>query len=1048
MIDREFLCNRNINEANSLPDLMHSLNPDSENEPNLIEHSLYYSDKDYKSCMTRANGELRMLNLNIGGLNSKFDKLKLFLAECNNDTSPLSVITLQETHFTSEIDVNYFQLPGYTMVNDFARLNKCGEIAIYVHSSFSLKRLDASKFLQNSTVYESMFLEIYNNSCKYRKYIIGSIYRRPSQLVADLTQFIDEFSETLAKIHATCKQAYIIGDYNIDLLQLHRNIYYNTFYENVTAQGFFPKLTRPTRSFGNTHTLIDNVFTNNIGKPHISGILTHHVSDHFMSFCVVEGKVKCTKDTPKYIEVENVTPLSISNFKAEIGSSDLLSQFDLNPLADPNINYNLLSSTIDQAKTKHIPKKSKKFNKRKHKKEPWMTNNLLVRINRKNDMYREWKSTNNNEEYEIKKINFKTFDNIITEEIKNAKHQYYFDTFTSHKNNIKKTWKTIDETLNRGKSRTQFPNEFTIDNKSITDHKEIADQFNIFFANIGAKLSSGNDRHNEDKSFSDYLNNPTENRFNFSVINVSEVLMIINKLKNKNSSGVDEISNKLLKSIGTELSKPLTIIINQCLLTGIFPDLLKIAKVKPLFKRGDVCQLNNYRPISLLPTISKVFERVIYSQLYTYFSENNLLSEQQYGFRAQHSTELASVKLVDNIITQMDSVHDVKTPVTIFCDLSKAFDCLNYNIFLSKMEYYGVSGTSLALVKSYLTNRYQYVQFESCKSDLLEIKTGIPQGSILGPLFFSILINDIVNSSMKFSFLMYADDTTIYFNLEDFPANNREQEINRELEKLNIWFQLNKLTLNVDKTKCMLFHKRRAVPPINMSMNNIPIDIVPHFNYLGIILDEHLSWKAHVAMVSGKLSKINGILNRLKYIYPAQVLLILYKSLFVPHINYGSLVWGQNCNSINKMQKKAIRTITHSNYIAHSEPLLKDLNLLSVKDLMDLKLIKFLHKLYHNNLPIYFSNYMPHLEKRETRYNLRSHRLPVPRVTHVYAESCLLYKLVEMKNKLATSYKLIFDKIVNRTHSHSAFSKYVIHIMLESYSYECILNPCRTCGRT
>ena len=294
---------------------------------------------------------------------------------------------------------------------------------------------------------------------------------------------------------------------------------------------------------------------------------------------------------------------------------------------------------------------------------------------------------------------------------------------------MKKTWKIIDETLNKGKSRTQFPNEFTIDNKSITDHKEIADQFNIFFANIGAKLSSGNDRHKEDKSFSDYLNNPTENRFNFSVINESEVLMTINKLKIKNSSGVDEISNKLLKAIGTELSKPLTIIINQCLLTRIFSDLLKIAKVKPLFKRGDACQLNNYQPISLhvLPTISKVFERVIYSQLYTYFSENNLLSEQQYGFRAQHSTELASVKLVDNIIKQMDSVHDVKTPVTIVCDLSKAFGCLNYNIFLSKMEYYGVSESSLALVKSYLTNRYQYVQFESCKSDLLEIKTGIPK---------------------------------------------------------------------------------------------------------------------------------------------------------------------------------------------------------------------------------------------------------------------------------------------------------------------------------
>ena len=160
------------------------------------------------------------------------------------------------------------------MVNDFARLNKCGGIAIYVHSSFSPKRLDSTQFMQNSTVYESMFLEIHNNSCKFRKYIIGSIYRRPSQLVADLTQFIDEFSETLTKIHATCKQSYINGDYNIDLLQLHRNNYYNTFYENVTAQGFFPKL---TRSFENTHTLIDNVFTNNICKPHISGILSHHV---------------------------------------------------------------------------------------------------------------------------------------------------------------------------------------------------------------------------------------------------------------------------------------------------------------------------------------------------------------------------------------------------------------------------------------------------------------------------------------------------------------------------------------------------------------------------------------------------------------------------------------------------------------------------------------------------------------------------------------------------------------------------------------------------
>ena len=853
------------------------------------------------------------------------------------------------------------------MVNDFARLNKCGGVAIYVHSSFSLKRLDTSEFMQNSTVYEAIFLEIYNNNYKYKKYIVGSLYRRPSQLVADITQFTEEFSETLAKIHANCKQSYINGDYNIDLLQMHRNNYFNSFYENITSQGFFPKLTRPTRSYDNTHTLIDNVLTNNICKPHISGILTYHVSDHFMSFCIVEGKVKRVKDTPKYIEVENITPLSISNFKGAIGNSDILSKFDLDPQADPNITITCYLPQLIKLNRCIFLKKSKKFNKRKHKKEPWMTNDLLVLINKKNDMYRNWKSTVNDEEYENKKVNFKTYDRIVSDGIQNAKHQYYFNTFISQKNNMKKTWKTIDETLNRGKNKTNFPSEFIVDQKIIADHKEIADNFSVFFANIGAKLSAGNNQSNCAQSYSDYLNNPTPHRFTLSTINESYILSIINKLKNKNSSGNDEISNKLLKAIGNELSKPLTIIINQCLLTGIFPDLLKIAKVKPLFKRGDTALLNNYRPISLLPTISKVFERVIYSQLYAYFNDNNLMSEQQYGFSAEHSTELASVKLVDHIIQQMDNKYETKTRVAIFCDLSKAFDCLNFDIFLSKLEYYGVDGTPLALIKSYLSNRYQYVQFENCKSDLLEVKTGIPQGSILGPLFFSVLINDIVKSSSKLSFLMYADDTTIYFNLEDFPALNREQEINKELEKLNLWFKLNKLTL--------------------------------------------------------------------------------YKSLFVPHINYGSLVWGQNFNSISKLQKKVIRTVTRSNYIAHSEPLLKELNLLSVKDLMDLKLIKFLHKLYDNKLPIYFNEYMPYLEARETKHNLRPHPLPVPRVNHAFAESCLLYKLVKIKNEFTTCHKLIHTKIIERTHSHSGFSTYVVNIMIDRYNYECILYPCHTCSR-
>ena len=749
----------------------------------------------------------------------------------------------------------------------------------------------------------------------------------------------------------------------------------------------------------------------------------------------------------KYIETETISLKSIATFKSSINKANLITQFDLNPLGDPNVNYNILAHALSEAKQKHIPRKVKRFNKRKHFKHKWMTNDLLTLINKKNDRYRDWKSTTDNILYEIKKINFKTFEKIVNNEITAAKSLYYFNTFTAQKNDMKKTWSTINETLNRSKNKSDLPNEFLVDNRTITDPKEIANSFNVFFSTIGTNLSSNVNNHNTNLKFNDYLNHPTDHRFKFQQVSTKEVVSIINKLKNKTSSGKDEISNKLLKSIKDVISEPLTVIINQSLLTGIFPEKLKIAKVKPLYKKGDKCCFNNYRPISILPTISKVFERVMYTQLYNYFNVNNLLTEQQYGFRSKHSTGLASIKLVDYIIMEMDDPKTTKTPTTVYLDLSKAFDTPNYDIFVSKLEYYGIIGIPLALIKSYLINRFQYVQYENMTSELLEIKTGIPQGSILGPLFFSILINDLVNSSRLFSFLMYADDTTIYFNLEDFPANNREIAINKELDKVNVWLKLNKLTLNVEKTKCMFFRKKRTPEKISLSIDNKSIDAVSHFNFLVLLIDENLSWKYHITMVTNKLSKIGGVLHRLKYIYPQHVLVAIYKSLFVPHLNYGSLLWGHNFDTVFKLQKKVVRTITNSAYIAHSEPILKRLSLLKVQDIYELKILKFLYKLYAKDFPRYFDVYRPYPNKIETPYALRPHPLPVPQVAHVYAEASVVYKLVSMKNKIFLSEKLILQKLEEQSHTLTSFSKYVTTKMFNKYSNICIKHPCRTCGR-
>jgi len=292
---------------------------------------------------------------------------------------------------------------------------------------------------------------------------------------------------------------------------------------------------------------------------------------------------------------------------------------------------------------------------------------------------------------------------------------------------------------------------------------------------------------------------------------------------------------------------------------------------------------------------------------------------------------------------------------------------------------------------------------------------------------------------------MYADDTTIYFDLEDFNALNRRTEINNELEKVNIWFKLNKLTINVEKTKCIFFHKRRKINPIEFSINNDIISIVSQFSFLGVLIDENLSWKSHLNMVANKLSKLIGILHKLKYIYPQNALTTIYNSLFVPHINFGLLVWGTKVNHIDTLQKKVIRIITNSKYISHTEPLMKELKLLKVEDMFSLNILKFLHKLAHNNLPTYFELYRPYLQETITPYNLRSHLLPAPPITHVYAESTLLYQSVQMLNNISRNDKLILDKLVEKSHSFPGFSKYVTNRMIEKYNSECMVSNCYVC---
>ena len=629
-----FIHNIGLNEENSLSHLLDKISPEIGNETDLIEHSKYYNDVDFKNLLHNANSKISMLSLNCQSINAKFDKLKFFLGDVNKD-HPISVICIQESWGHEEMEMSYFSLPNYSMVYKNRRLSTHGGLILYIHDDFAFKELNNEIAISHeSNLFESIFVELWRKSCSYQKYILGNVYRLPLYGIDDLTSFTNEFTTLLNLLKTRSNFIYLCGDYNIDILKMFSNHVYNTFYENVISCSFAPKITLPTRICDTTSTLIDNVYTNVLDKKHTSGILIRPISDHQMYFCIMNENFGKSAKNKKFIELEVFNDESIERFQNEIANLEMHNKLDVNINKNPNHNYKIVSTFLQNAKNKHFPKRVVKFNKCRHKKERWMTNELLAKIVIKNEMYVDWKTTPvTSEHFERVKLRFKGYEKLVLKEIEIAKREYFARVFATYRSDMKKTWQVISETLSRNIKKNELPSKFFHEGREIEDPTEIANAFNIYFAHIGKNLSSTIKQDDTNADYKQYLNSPTAEKLQFKCINEENTIKAIENLENKNSSGHDGISNKLLKSIKCSVSKSLTIIINQMITTGIFPDAFKVSKVTPIFKKGDCSLMSNYRPISLLPTISKIFERVIHDQMYEYFNEFNLLAEQQYGFR-------------------------------------------------------------------------------------------------------------------------------------------------------------------------------------------------------------------------------------------------------------------------------------------------------------------------------------------------------------------------------------------------------------------------------
>ena len=514
-----------------------------------------------------------------------------------------------------------------------------------------------------------------------------------------------------------------------------------------------------------------------------------------------------------------------------------------------------------------------------------------------------------------------------------------------------------------------------------TSDIDIANALNTFFSSIGRDISN---------SFSSTYNGTSTmsslpNSFFLRHTTPMEVNLIINNMKNK-SCPITTYPVRALKVVADLISPVISVNINNSIDNGIFPDSLKVARVVPLHKGGIESHINNYRPVSILPLISKIFERAVFNRLSSFLSKYNLISKNQYGFRTGKSTTTAITDLLNYVYSELDKGNVV---VSIFLDFRKAFDCINHDILLTKLEKFGVRGSPLDWFKSYLSNRAQCVSIASVTSTYLPVTHGVPQGSILGPLLFLIFINDFPNSNDFFKFNLFADDSTLSCSFENTDSNLMLNTINNALLKVDEWLMENKISVNHEKSNFIIFSYRKKVALPALKLGSSFINETESTKFLGLILDSHLDFKDHIHFISSKVSKTIGLISKLNEFFPENQLKSLYHTMFLPRISYGIEAWfGASKTASDRivvLQKRAIRAIYKLPYNAHTNAYFKSAGILKVNDI------------YRYQIGIIFFNSVRDgscfLNSRDHDHNTRYRdNLIVPRMSRSKSQACWLYQ--------------------------------------------------------
>lgn len=879
--------------------------------------------------------KLCILSINIRSVSSiaKFNKFKNIVAHL-----PIlpAIICIQESWFQRNL-LQLYNLPGYNNVH-CCREDNYGGCSMYIRETMEY----AVDLCESVNFIETIAITLCNQKLSGKSLKIMTYYRSPKCTSMNFYSHIDCLTHRFGRFPCI-----FVGDSNINFLDESMSQELNSIIESYDFKNCHTFITRPRSG-----TSIDTVFSNIYDKLKIDSIECK-LSDHNMIFCRIESQYQA------HDFQENVyTSYDYDLVKQHFRQNLQLPQLSGNPSSDTLKFVTCLSNAISHGTTE-----IKKRSLLKYQVAPWLNVNLQSLIQLKNKLLKlRRKSRTTDVDIRLKRLS-----KVIKIASKEAMNDYYIDKLSKIQHDPKKCWRFLNQTLGRKRKSDIVLKD--VSGEMIRLDKDKAERLNQYFINSVHELRRHFD-HSEDESWYAFRTlRRHQNFFRLEETNETQIADLISRMDVNKASGSDKISTKIILKCSSELLPYLVCLFNSSVNNFVFPDILKIQKIIPIPKESHSISVENYRPISILSTIDKIFEKILYQQFSSFLESEHLLSDNQYGFRKGCGTDEAVVNVVNYICDNLDRGYCGVGGM--FYDFTKAFDLVDHGILIEKLSFYGCSGRELAYFKSYLVNRKQYVQVGSCRSSTEIVKSGVPQGSVLGPLLFRIYLNDINNIGQKGKIFLYADDLCILYPYHQ--ETLLKSNISHDALLISKYAKLNKLVLNAGKTKFIRFK------PQQCNINNGGIDLngelipeVTTVKYLGAYLQSNLLWHSHIEHLKSKVSPITGMLYKLRNKLNVRTKMMIFESLIQSKLRYLSQVYAHRRNAALKtlqvVQNKALKNIfklpmTYSTLSLYKEVAV---TVLPIYGIHMMQLLTYVYKVVHN-----IGYHTISLERRQNNFNTR-----------------------------------------------------------------------------